>query len=516
MACLPSLDVLATVTVQPVEGSFGSADLRRAAIPRLLAANVLAAALTATAIELAEPVRAESDSVSLRVGIQVAGTVAIVATLSWLALRHGRRRDERLWRWLDDRRPPSAGERDLVLVEPARVAREVFSLWVAGGGFVAISFLIGDGPGRSVVAAVTATVLGGITASTMSFFLTERVDRPALALALAGNPPTTGVSLNVRRRIVLAWALGSGVPLAWIALVPVLRHPDSNIPLGLLTTVLAVGGIAAGAFMAFLAGSSVGTPVENVRQGLLRVESGDLDVVVTVDDAGELGLLEAGFNRMVDAMATRKRLEDLLGHHVGTDVARQALESRVQLGGEVKDVSVLFVDVIGSTRLIAQIPPTEVVALLNRLFAAVVECAAAEGGYVNKFEGDAALCIFGAPVAAEDHPAKALAVARALRGAVRDVDIGIGVATGDVVAGNIGSETRYEYTVIGRPVNEAARLVDHAKQRPGRVLASAATVARAGAEREAWRTIGCLELRGFAQPVEAFEPMIKRPTDRSS
>jgi adenylate cyclase len=487
-----------------VEGGLGSADLRRAAVPRLLAANALAAALTATAIELAEPTRAQSDSVSLRIGLQVVGTVVIVGVLSAVALRRSRSREQRLWRWLDEGRAPSPDERELVLGEPARVAFEIFRLWLVGAALVAVAFVAGDGFGRSAVAAATATVLGGITASTMSFFLAERVTRPALVLVLAGDPPRHA-RLSVRRRIVAAWVLGSGVPLAWIALVPVFRHPDSDVPLGLLTTVLAVSGAIAGAAIAYLTGSSVGGPIERVREGLLEVETGALDVAVTVDDPGDLGLLEAGFNRMVEAVATRTRLEDLLGRHVGADVARLALESGVQLGGETKDVSVLFVDVVGSTGLTARLPPAQVVAVLNRFFAAVVECVVSEGGYVNKFEGDAALCIFGAPVPVEDHAARALRAARSIRSSVWDVDLGIGVSTGTAVAGNIGSETRYEYTVIGQPVNEAARLVEQAKQRPARVLASAATVERADGASRGWRTIGYLELRGL-QPLEVYEP----------
>ena len=485
-----------------------SADVRRAGILSLLAANAFAAALTATAVELAEPTRAQSDSLSLRVGIQVVGTVVIVAILAGVALRRSSRRDREVWGWLDEARAPTPAERARVLAEPNRAAAEIFRLWLAGAGLVGVSFLVGDGPGRSTVAAVASTVLGGITASTMSFFLAERAARPALVLALAGEPPRDASAPSVRRRIAAAWALGSGVPLAWIALVPVLRHPASDLPIGLLTTVLAISGVIAGASMTLLTGSSVGGPVERVRRGLLEVEQGNLDVAVPVDDAGELGLLEAGFNHMVETMATRKRLEDLLGRHVGSDVARQALESGVQLGGEVKDVSLLFVDVVGSTELTARLSPTHVVSLLNRLFAAVVDCTAAEGGYVNKFEGDAALCVFGAPVMCDDHPARALRAARALRGAASglDVDVGIGVSTGEAVAGNVGSETRYEYTVIGRPVNEAARLVEHAKRHPGRVLVSAASVRRAGAEAASWRVAGCFDLRGLATAVEAWEP----------
>src|SRR5207237_6672377 len=122
--------------------------------------------------------------------------------------------------------------------------------------------------------------------------------------------------------------------------------------------------------------------------------------------------------------------------------------------------------------------------LLNRFFTGVVRVVADEGGWVNKFEGDAALCVFGAPADQPDHAARALRAARRLAAELErlGVDAGIGVSSGRVVAGNIGAEDRYEYTVIGDPVNEAARLSEAAKTRPSRLAASEESVSRAGAE----------------------------------
>jgi adenylate cyclase len=122
------------------------------------------------------------------------------------------------------------------------------------------------------------------------------------------------------------------------------------------------------------------------------------------------------------------------------------------------------------------------------------------GGFVNKFEGDAALCVFGAPVASEDPAGHALAAARQMRDRLLEldaVDVGIGVSAGNAVAGNVGSESRYEYTVIGDPVNEAARLCELAKARPERLLASEAAVRRAaGAEAAHWTVGEAVTLRG--------------------
>src|SRR5207302_4451035 len=135
-------------------------------------------------------------------------------------------------------------------------------------------------------------------------------------------------------------------------------------------------------------------------------------------------------------------------------------------------VGVLFVDVVGSTALTSQLPPTEVVALLNTFFRVVVDVVEAQSGLVNKFEGDAALCVFGAPVPVPCPAGSALGAARELRrrlGAeITAVEVGIGVSAGQVVAGNIGAEERFEFTVIGEPVIEAARLCELAKRHPQR------------------------------------------------
>ena len=194
---------------------------------------------------------------------------------------------------------------------------------------------------------------------------------------------------------------------------------------------------------------------------------------------------------------------------LGVEVARHAIEQGTQLGGEVREARALFVDLTGSTTLARRLPPEEVVELLNRFFAAVVQVVASKGGWVNKFEGDAALCVFGAPTVQLDHATRALQAARALQAQLETlgVDAGIGVSSGDVVAGNVGAEDRYEYTVIGDPVNEAARLTEVAKSRAGRVVASGAAVARAGAEAQCWALVERVTLRGRDQATEVHEPV---------
>ena len=130
---------------------------------------------------------------------------------------------------------------------------------------------------------------------------------------------------------------------------------------------------------------------------------------------------------------------------------------------------------------------------------------------MNKFEGDGALCVFGAPTGGDDPAGCALTTARELHerlvAELPELDAGIGVSAGRAVAGNVGAEERFEYTVIGDPVNEAARLCDLAKKRPERVLASQAALERAGGEDRLGWTLGDeVELRGRAEPTRLVVP----------
>lgn len=228
-------------------------------------------------------------------------------------------------------------------------------------------------------------------------------------------------------------------------------------------------------------------------------------------DGSEIGLLQAGFNHMVAGLRERERLQDLFGRHVGEAVAQRALDRGVELGGEARDCAALFVDVVGSTALAARRPAPEVVALLNGFVAAVVEATHAQDGWVNKFEGDAALCVFGVPLDSGDASTRALRAARELHGRlhneVSELRAAIGVSFGRVVAGNVGAAERFEYTVIGDAVNEAARLSELAKARPNPILASEAILCAADPNEAAhWRLGEAITLRGRTTPTRIGEP----------
>jgi adenylate cyclase len=257
---------------------------------------------------------------------------------------------------------------------------------------------------------------------------------------------------------------------------------------------------------------SIADPLRQLRWALGEVQRGNYNAHVQIYDASELGLLQAGFNEMVRELSERQRLRDLFGRYVGEDVARRALESRPELGGQERDIAVLFVDLVGSTQLAATHPPAEVVGLLNEFFRIVVDSVNRHGGFVNKFQGDAALAIFGAPLEHPDASGAALAAARELHDELITVlgatEFGIGVSAGRAIAGHIGAQARFEYTVIGDPVNEAARLTELAKLEEGHVLASAVSVSGAlDSEALCWDVGEVVELRGRAGPTQLARPV---------
>ena len=420
--------------------------------------------------------------------------------------------------WLEEGRPPTSEERRVILEVPRRLVTFIGAAW-AGAAVIFGAMNAGFGnPGALVAHIVFGVLLGGLVTTVITYLLAERRHRPVMVLALGGEPEA-GRGAAIRGRLLLAWVVGSAVPLVAVGVTPLVHSSGGLVSVSLSVATLAAIGLVAGFFITATSATSISEPLASVRRVLTAVRGGNLSSEVEVDDPGEIGLLQADVNRMVSGLRERRRLEDLFGRHVGEEVARQALADGTVLGGQHRRVSVLFVDLVGSTALAASRPPDEVVAMLNRLFGCVVEAVTAEGGWVNKFEGDAALSVFGAPVEQAEHAAAALRAARHLRQLLDTVsaeipalDAAIAVSTGTAVAGNVGAVDRYEYTVIGDPVNEAARLCELAKGRAERVLASGTAVAEAGDEARHWEPDGEVVLRGRNRPTVLAVPVDELPS----
>ena len=395
--------------------------------------------------------------------------------------------------------------------------RSVISVsnWCLGS----IVFIVASWPVASHSAPVVAvaTALGATATAIIGYLQSERVLRPVAVAALRGGVPENYRAAGVILRMVLTWVLSTGVPVLAIVLALVAsKFQILTASADRLTTpilIMAIAALLVGLAGTVLVAMAIADPLRQLRWALGEVQRGNYNAHMQIYDASELGLLQAGFNDMVRDLAERQRLRDLFGRYVGEDVARRALERGTELGGQERDVAVLFVDLVGSTQLASTRPASEVVSLLNEFFRVVVDTVNRHGGFVNKFQGDAALAIFGAPIEHPDASGAALAASRELHDELinvlgDDMEFGIGVSAGRAIAGHIGAQARFEYTVIGDPVNEAARLTELAKLEDGHVLASAIAVSGAlDAEALCWDVGEIVELRGRSAPTQLARPL---------
>lgn len=279
---------------------------------------------------------------------------------------------------------------------------------------------------------------------------------------------------------------------------------------------VAVVSLGLSVLMAFLIARTIVRPLHELRSSMQRVEEGDLDVRASVRSNDEVGQLAASFDRMVDGLRREALVRDLFGQYVTPELAEAAIEHRGQLDGQLVTCTVLFADIRDFTGIAEALPATRLIKMLNEYFARMSALVVEERGFVNKFGGDSLLAVFGTPLNPHpDHAACAVHAALRMRAELeafnRDqetrllpqIQIGIGVATGDVVAGNVGSETKLEYTVIGDAVNVAARLQAMTKELDRTVLANGET-ARASASVAAFEPVGAVSVRGKSRPVDVY------------
>jgi adenylate cyclase len=416
-------------------------------------------------------------------------------------------------RWSLEEREPTPMDQRNTFFAPWQLARVLLILW--GAGTILITTCYGLVDSSFIPKALLGISFPGIVVSASCYLFTEFALRPVAAQALEVGPPPRRFAPGIMGRTLTVWALGSGVPVLGILLAAILTLVLRNVTPTQFTyavIVLALFALVFGFILMWILSWLTATPVRVVRAALNRVEQGDFDTELVVFDGTELGQLQRGFNSMVVGLRERERVRDLFGQHVGREVAALAEKERPQLGGEERHAAVIFVDIIGSTQLVTSRPAVEVVDLLNRFFAVVVDEVDNHHGLVNKFEGDAVLAVFGAPVSLEHAEDEALGAARAmaqrLRVEVPECQAGIGVAAGQVVAGNVGAKDRFEYTVIGEPVNEAARLCELSKNVPGHLVASSDTVCNATeSERARWHLGDSVTLRGHDEPTQLATPV---------
>jgi adenylate cyclase len=284
----------------------------------------------------------------------------------------------------------------------------------------------------------------------------------------------------------------------------------------LLTSLLS---LAAATILSLLIARSVSEPVRQLATHTEKIAAGDYATRLQLGRVDELGQLAEAMNQMSAGLDERDRVRDLLDKNVSPEVAAQLLRDGAILGGQERAVTVLFADLRGFTTLSEKLTPQDLLALLNRYLDRMSTAIEAEGGVIDKFIGDEIMALFGAPVAQPDAPDRALTAALAMERALTELNrefavegiaplaLGIGINTAQVIAGNIGSQRRLNYSVIGDGVNVASRLQSLTRTAEFRtnIITSSATLAAARAPQKfQTRPLGTVAVKGRAEPVEIF------------
>ena len=413
-------------------------------------------------------------------------------------------------RWLAEGGPPSDEVRARVLRYPTGWAIGSFYIWtVAAIAFAALNVDIDT---VAAIALLIGTLLGAATACSLQYLLVERIMRPVTALALAdGLPRRTGVP-GVAYRISMTWTLATGVPLLGIAALATLfltgaqSHADRLIVAELFLAVLALSvGLAA----MLVATQSVAEPLTTIRRALAAVEAGALETRVPIDDGSEVGLLQAGFNRMTAGLGERERLRHAFGAFVDPSLTERVLREGTDLAGEELEVSLLMMDVRGFTSFAEGAGPREVVATLSAIWEEVVPVVLAHGGHANKFIGDGLLAVFGAPDRLAEHARRAVAAGLEIVELVKRrflLRVGVGINSGPVVAGTVGGGGRVEFTVIGDPVNTAARVEAATRHTGDDLLITERTRELLGDDAGDWVQRPSMPLKGKSELVRLYAP----------
>jgi adenylate cyclase len=282
--------------------------------------------------------------------------------------------------------------------------------------------------------------------------------------------------------------------------------------------IAAIGGAAL--LVALLIGIGIArgvtSPLQSLVSGMREVVQGNLAFRSRIERQDEIGFLARSFNDMVAGLEERARIKDTFGRFVSHEVAEAVLSGNVPLGGERRHVTILFQDIRGFTKLSESLDPAATLKLLNRFFTEVVAAVEAEGGVVKQFTGDGVMALFGAPQPHPDHVERAvragLGIVARLAGLnaelgrqeIAPLVIGVGIDSGEVVAGLIGPDSRVEYGVVGDAVNLANRVESLTKELRATVLVSRGIADRLGSAFLRGRATA-LPIKGRAEPLEVVE-----------
>ena len=284
------------------------------------------------------------------------------------------------------------------------------------------------------------------------------------------------------------------------------QNSYSDILVALLLLVL-------GLVLTFILSGFFSKPLKKLTVAANHISEGDFDMRAKISSNDELGVLGDSFNAMAKSLKEKEFIRDTFGKIVTPQVRDYLLGGNVELGGETLSVTVMFCDIRGFTTLSENMAPEKIVSLLNEYFTGLEKCISAHGGVINKYIGDAVMALFGAPIPIKDHAQEAFRASLDMRETLvqmnkdfvakgfPEIRFGIGLHTGNVLAGNIGAASRMEYTVIGDAVNTASRIEGLCKTYKKDLLISEST---ASTITENLSFVDEAEIRGRTEKVKLY------------
>jgi adenylate cyclase len=414
-------------------------------------------------------------------------------------------------RWsrpLDRSDPAARADPELVrrraLMVPYVFGALAFAGWIGAGLIWGVLYPLIWGfftPERSMRSLFGITGVAGTVTAALVFFAVEHQWRHALPAFFPGGDLSAVASvlrLRVRIRLLVIFVMLSVIPLSLLGVLAYTRAAalpgvdPAAAPrivenmLAFIVFIVAVGTLAAIGLSLYVAGSVAG-PLGQVRSAMREVEQGELDTRCPVVSNDEIGAVAEGFNRMVGGLRDREFLKETFGKYVSREIRDEILAGRVSLEGQALEVTILFADLRDFTPWVEATGPREVVHDLNAYFTEMDEAIREHRGLVLQFIGDEIEAAFGAPVAYPAHAEMAVRAAlemrrrlgvwnaERVRAGKTPLRHGIGIHTGPVLAGNIGSAERHSYALVGDPVNLASRIQGLNKELGSDILVSGDT-----------------------------------------
>lgn len=399
--------------------------------------------------------------------------------------------------------PQAASLRRRAVLMPAFLAGLTYAGWIVSALVWGVGWPLLAGNFQLAGAARQSFgifVVAGTLVSVYIFLVTEHYWRLRLPTLLpGGNLTGTGAwRVPVRTRLLVLFLLMSVMPIAVQSVATLVRantllgadeqaHEAIVRNLVLVQVILAGTGLLVSVRLAGFVANSVAGPLRQLQASMAQVEQGALHTRCPVVSNDELGEVAEGFNRMVAGLRDRERIRDTFGRYVGPEVRDEILSGRTASAGGRCEVSILFADLRDFTTWVESSPPEDVVAGLNAYFTEMDAAIRAHGGLVLQFIGDEIEAVFGAPQSDPLHADHAVAAALEMQARLeawnaarqqrgeRTLRHGIGIHSGTVVAGNIGSSERMAYALVGDAVNVASRIEALNKTFGTQVLVSGST-----------------------------------------